>query len=120
MVDGGKERSGYSGTVSQGDSGQADLNQSDLSQSNHGPDIAAAVRPSEPQRRYLARGLEQAGGKLPLFDDEGQLISHQTVEACIAHGWAEPWVSNPIKPDWLVCRLTPAGYHAIGHKPPGA
>ena len=113
MVDSDKERSGYSGTVS-----QADLNQDDPGHSDHGPNIAAAVRPSEPQRRYLVRGVEQAGGKLPLFDDEGQLISHQTVEACIAHGWAEPWVSNPIKPDWLVCRLTPAGYLAISHQPP--
>lgn len=119
MVDSGKERSRYSGTGGQADLIQAEPNQIDPSQPNHGPDIAAAVRPSEPQRRYLARGLAQAGGKLPLFDDEGQLISHQTVEACIAHGWAEPWVSNPIKPDWLVCRLTPAGYHAIGHKAPG-
>jgi hypothetical protein len=119
MVDSGKERSRYSGTGGQADLNQAEPNQIDPGQTDHGPDIAAAVRPSEPQRRYLARGLAQAGGKLPLFDDEGQLISHQTVEACIAHGWAEPWVSNPIKPDWLVCRLTPAGYHAIGHKAPG-
>lgn len=113
MVDSGKERSGYSGTV-----GRPDSDPPHPGNAHHGPDIAAAVRPSEPQRRYLTRGLDQAGGKLPLFDEEGQLISHQTVESCIAHGWAEPWVSNPIKPDWLVCRLTPAGYLAIGHKPP--
>jgi hypothetical protein len=24
-------------------------------------------------------------------------------------GWAEPWFANPLKPDWLVCRLTAAG-----------
>jgi hypothetical protein len=29
-----------------------------------------------------------------------------------------PWVHNPIKPAWLVCRLTPAGYRALGGEPP--
>ncbi|WP_208985814.1 hypothetical protein [Pseudovibrio sp. Ad26] len=32
-----------------------------------------------------------------------------TVRACIAAGWAEPWFSNPLKPDWLVCKLTDTG-----------
>ena len=72
-------------------------------------------RPTEPQRRYLARGLAEAGGKLPLFDAEGREVPHQTIQACIAHGWAEAWVQNPIKPDWPVCRLTPEGYRALGH-----
>ena len=76
-----------------------------------------AVRPTEAQRRYLERGLRQPGGKLPLFGPEGQEISPKTVEACLAHGWAEPWLHNPIKPDWLVCRLTPAGYRALGREP---
>lgn len=75
-------------------------------------------RPNPVQRRYLARGLAQAGGKLPLFDEDGRQIPRQTVEACIAHGWAEAWISNPIKPDWLVCRLTAAGYRALGTEPP--
>lgn len=79
---------------------------------------AAGGRPNAAQRRYLARGLAQAGGKLPLFDEDGQQISRQTVEACIGHGWAEAWISNPIKPDWLVCRLTAAGYRALGTEPP--
>ncbi len=82
------------------------------------PDIAATPRPSDPQRRYLERGLREAGGKLPLFDANGRLVPHKTIEACIAHGWAEPWVANPIKPDWLVCRLTQAGYRALGHGGP--
>jgi hypothetical protein len=80
--------------------------------------IAAAVRPSEAQRRYLERGLGEPGGKLPLFDRQGRLVPRQTVEACIAHGWAERWASNPIKPDWLVCRLTPEGYRVLGHNLP--
>jgi len=79
---------------------------------------AAGVRPSVAQRRYLERGLEQPGGKLPLFDRDGREVPRKTIEACISHGWAEPWARNPIKPDWLVCRLTTAGYQALGRTPP--
>lgn len=71
-------------------------------------------RPSRAQRAYLRRGLDQPGGKLPLFDRQGQEISPQTVRACIARGWAEPWFSNPLKPDWLVCKLTDAGRTVLG------
>jgi hypothetical protein len=35
------------------------------------------------------------------------------VRACIAHGWAEPWFGNPLKPDWLVCKLTEKGRRAL-------
>jgi hypothetical protein len=81
---------------------------------------AEGARPTEPQRRYLARGLSEAGGKLPLFDRDGRQVPRKTVEACIAHGWAEPWFPNPIKADWLVCKLTPAGYRALGAEPGAA
>src|SRR5262249_61035579 len=67
---------------------------------------------------YLERGLTQAGGKLPLFDRDGREVSKKTIESCVAHGWAAPWVHNPIKPDWLVCRLTAAGYRGLGGGPP--
>ena len=70
--------------------------------------------PSDAQQRYLVRGLSQPGGKLPLFDEEGQEVNRKTVRACIDHGWAEPWFINPIKSDWLVCKLTAAGYEALG------
>ena len=80
--------------------------------------IAAGVRPTEAQRRYLERGLTQPGGKLPLFDHDGREVPKRTVESCVAHGWAAPWTQNPIKPDWLVCRLTEAGYRALGAEPP--
>lgn len=70
--------------------------------------------PSAAQRSYLERGVGQPGGKLPLFNHNGQQINHQTIRSCISCGWAEPWFDNPIKPDWLVCRLTEAGYRAIG------
>lgn len=65
------------------------------------------------QRAWLARGLEQPGGKLPLFDRDGQKFSERTVRSCIRHGFAEPWFDNPIKPDWLVCRLTDKGRMAL-------
>ena len=67
------------------------------------------ARPTAVQRNYLKRGLEQPGGKLPLFDDKGQRYSERTVRRCVEQGWAEPWFENPLKPDWLVCRLTEAG-----------
>ncbi len=75
------------------------------------------VRPSEAQLRYLKRGLAQAGHKLPLFDEVGQQIVAKTVRSCIRQGWAEPWFSNPIKRDWLVCRLTESGLAAVKRKP---
>jgi hypothetical protein len=76
------------------------------------------ARPTEAQGRYLARGLTQPGGKLPLFEVDGREISKRTIAACMAHGWAEPWTHNPIRPDWLVCRLTAAGYRVLGATPP--
>ena len=81
---------------------------------------AASVRPTEPQRRYLERGVSEPGGKLPLFDRNGREVPKKTIEACITHGWAEPWVANPIKPDWLVCRLTPEGYRVVGGSRPSS
>jgi hypothetical protein len=85
----------------------------------HGP-AAGAPRPTEAQRRYLERGLRQPGGKLPLFDQNGREIPHKTIETCIVHGWAEPWFANPLKPGWLVCKLTPEGYRVLGHRASGA
>ncbi|MBV8166923.1 MAG: hypothetical protein JO021_09030 [Alphaproteobacteria bacterium] len=66
-------------------------------------------KPTASQRAWLARGLDQPGGKLPLFDVQGKQVSPRTVKACIDQGWAEPWFANPLKPDWLVCKLTAAG-----------
>ncbi len=77
-----------------------------------------AGQPSAAQKTYLRRGLTQPGGKLPLFDRRGQKFPAATIRACIANGWAEPWFVNPLKPDWLVCRLTARGYQAVGVEPP--
>lgn len=68
-----------------------------------------AGQPTKVQIAYLRRGLKQPGGKLPLFDEDGQRYPLRTVRSCIDHGWAEPWFRNPLKPDWLVCKLTAEG-----------
>jgi len=65
--------------------------------------------PTLPELLYLRRGLAQAGGKLPLFDLDGQAVAAAIVRRCLERGWAEPWFSNPLKPDWLVCKLTDNG-----------
>lgn len=64
---------------------------------------------SPAQRRYLELGLNQPGGKLPLFDGDGQEISVRTIRSCIEKGYCVPWFDNPIKADWIVCKLTPEG-----------
>jgi hypothetical protein len=73
--------------------------------------------PSPVQRQWLRRGLDQPGGKLPLFDEQGQAVDARTIQACIEQGWAVPWFKNPIKPDWLVCKLTDSGRKAIAGRP---
>ena len=69
-------------------------------------------RPRKGERLYLCMGLDQPGYKLPLFDDSGQRIHSAIIQSCVDCGWAEPWFANPLAPDWLVCRLTPAGIDA--------
>lgn len=71
--------------------------------------IRGSARPTQHQRSWLAKGLKQPGGKLPLFDEWGQRVDERTVRSCIEHGWAEPWFTNPLKPEWLVCKLTASG-----------
>ena len=90
----------------------------DVAESNsEGTGPAAAGQPSKTQLQWLQRGLDQAGGKLPLFDRIGQKVSEKTVRSCIRNGWAEPWFNNPIKPDWLVCRLTDTGRELAAGSP---
>ncbi len=79
-------------------------------------DVKSRKRLSAAQRGYLARGLGQPGGKLPLFDDKGQRIKAATIKSCIKAGFCQPWYRNPIKEDWLVCKLTDAGKAALGNK----
>jgi hypothetical protein len=73
-----------------------------------------APRLTASQRTWLSKGLLQPGGKLPLFDEQGKRIDPRTIRRCLEEGWAEPWFVNPIKPDWLVCKLTDKGRAALG------
>jgi hypothetical protein len=77
-----------------------------------------APRPTPAQAAYLRRGLAEPGGKLPLFDRDGQRYASRTIRSCIDQGWAEPWFHNPIKPDWLICRLTEAGRKVLAETDP--
>jgi hypothetical protein len=70
-------------------------------------------RPSEAQRRYLVMGLRRPGGKLPLFDGDGQRISPATVRSCLKEGWAARRFNGPEHPDWMTCRLTEGGRAAV-------
>ncbi|AUG52948.1 hypothetical protein [Thalassospira marina] len=74
---------------------------------------ARATKPTSTQKNWLKRGLTQPGGKLPLFDEQGKQVSAKTIQACIDRGWAEPWFANPLKPDWLVCKITDDGRSVI-------
>ena len=66
-------------------------------------------QPTAEERRFLQLGLGQPGRKLPLFDKDGQPVRADLIRACIGRGWAERWFSNPLAPEWLVCRLTDRG-----------
>lgn len=77
----------------------------------------SSARLSPAQRKWLERGLTQPGGKLPLFDQEGQRVNLQVVRKCLDEGWAEPWFANQLKLDWMVCKLTAAGRVALGEGP---
>jgi hypothetical protein len=74
----------------------------------------AHTGPTPAQRNYLQRALQQPGGKLPLFDALGRPVDARIIRACLAKGWAEHWFVNPLKPDWLVCRITMAGRAILG------
>lgn len=76
-------------------------------------DAPEALPVTPAQRRWLRRGLDQPGGKLPLFDQNGRRVSTAMVRRCLDKGLAEPWFANPIKPDWLVCKLTPRGRASV-------
>lgn len=94
----------------------ADQNESRPSVKAEGKGSGRSSGPSQAQRRYLSMGLEQPGGKLPLFDRSGQKIAARTIRACMSAGWCESWYANPIEPKWLVCKLTEDGRVAAGHQ----
>ena len=78
--------------------------------------VSDIPQPTKIQVRWMKRGVAQPGGKIPLFDDNGQKVNARTVKSCLEHGWVEPWFSNPIKPDWIICKLTSKGRKIIATK----
>ncbi len=72
-----------------------------------------AVWVTHQERNYLQMGIKQPGGKLPLFDGYGQEFDSVLIKSCMEKGLVERWFANPLKPDWLVCRLTEKGRKAL-------
>jgi len=62
---------------------------------------------------WLKTGVNNADGRLALFDGSGQRIEAHIQRVAIAQGWAEGWFANPMRPDWMVCRLTQSGAQAL-------
>jgi hypothetical protein len=75
--------------------------------------VTLKQRLSAAESTYLKMGLCQPGGKLPLFDNNGQEINTRTISACLEKGYVKHWFANPLKPEWLVCRLTAMGREAL-------
>ncbi|MEO9899747.1 hypothetical protein [Nisaea sp.] len=89
---------------------------SDTPTSSKGSTSHRDKRPTKAQISWLARGLDEPGGKLPLFTTEGQRVNDRMVKSCLDHGWAEPWFENPLKPNWLVCKITDQGRAVLNRK----
>ena len=53
---------------------------------------------------YIVKGIQNL-----LYTKNVQRINKKTINSCIKMGWATPWFDNPIKPDWLICKLTDEG-----------
>ncbi len=86
------------------------------SRSHRGRPSEVLRRPRKPDaaaRRYLTKGLGSAGNKLPLFDTSGQRTKAETVRLCVERGWAEPWFTGQVEPDWPVHRLTADGFDIL-------
>lgn len=73
----------------------------------------AAVSLSDEQREWLQAGLNQAGGKLPLYKTSGERFPSSLISSCVQAGLAEPWALNPLRNQWQVCRLTEVGKTAL-------
>jgi hypothetical protein len=97
----------------QGRQGMVEAKIRDNGQSATEPKRRTTTRPTPPQRAWLRRALDEPGGKLPLFDPNGRRVNERTIRSCIDQGWAQPWFDNPIKPDWLVCKITEAGRRVV-------
>ena len=47
--------------------------------------------------------------ELLLQIEDGPCLGVRLGGPLLDQGWCEPWFANPMKPDWLVCRLTTTG-----------
>lgn len=72
---------------------------------------ARQAKPTEAERAWLAAGLDQQAGRLPLFDAEGQRVDAKLIQACLDRGWCEPWFDA--SPHLLPFRITDAGMAAL-------
>jgi len=70
--------------------------------------IAARIFDTE-MRVWLRGGGAREDGRLALFDQFGEPIDKKIVKTAIASGFAEPWFTNPMRPQWTICRLTRKG-----------
>ena len=60
-------------------------------------------------RNWLLGGFNRSDGRLAIFDTFGEPVDKQIIRSAISAGFAEPWFSSPMRPQWTVCRLTPKG-----------
>ena len=72
-------------------------------------DESKFVKPTPSQRPLVATRARSGGRQAAAFRRVRPQVSERTVKSCIDKGWAEPWFANPLKPAWLVCKLTKAG-----------
>ena len=64
-------------------------------------------------RNWLNGGLNRTDGRLAIFDTFGEPVNKAVIKTAIASGYAEPWFSSPMRPQWTVCRLTAKGRAAV-------
>ncbi len=77
----------------------------------------AAARFSDAElNAWLSGGLNRADSRLALFDQFGEPIDPNIVKSAIEKGLAEPWFSSPMRPQWMVCRLTSQGRHVLARR----
>ena len=62
---------------------------------------------------WLKGGLGREDGRLAIFDTFGEPVNKAVIKTAIASGYAEPWFSSPMRPQWTVCRLTAKGRAAV-------
>jgi hypothetical protein len=78
-----------------------------------------AVRPTQEELRWMRRGLNQPGGKIPVFDESDTPVDPKIVLRCLEQQWVEPWVGNQKNPNnlYMACRLSPLGRRLCTSEP---